>query len=119
METLGEFLAGLYRFDELIRWGGYTVLVAPRAEDGVALAERHAGVIHLLVTDVIMPGISGRELAARITAARPDTRVLYVSGYTADVIASHGVLEPGIAFLQKPFTSDALARKVREVLGQA
>jgi FixJ family two-component response regulator len=68
------------------------------------------------VTDVVMPGMSGRELWDRLRVLRPDSRVLFMSGYTDDVIARHGVLEPGIAFLQKPFTALGLAEKVREVL---
>jgi DNA-binding NarL/FixJ family response regulator len=82
----------------------------------LGLATAHEGVIHLLVADVVMPGGSGRELARRLAASRLETKVLYVSGYTDDAIVHHGMLEPGLNFLQKPFTPDALARKVREVL---
>ena len=81
------------------------------------LAEPLAGPIHLLLTDVVMPEMSGRELTRRLTAARPGLKVLYISGYSEDAIARHGVLDPGTAFLQKPFTPDALAWRVREVLG--
>jgi two-component system, cell cycle sensor histidine kinase and response regulator CckA len=73
-------------------------------------------VIHLVATDVIMPGMSGRVLWDRLRALRPDARVLFMSGYTDDTIAWHGVLERGIAFLQKPFTPHTLGEKVREVL---
>ncbi len=72
--------------------------------------------IHLLVADVVMPGANGRELACRLAESRPDTKVLYVSGYTDDAIVHHGVLERGLNFPHKPFTPAALARKVREVL---
>jgi PAS domain S-box-containing protein len=95
---------------------GYTVLEADNAERALAVARAHAGPIHLLVTDVVMPGASGRELARRLAETRPETQVLYVSGYTDDAIVHHGMLEPGLHFLQKPFTPATLARKVREVL---
>jgi CheY-like chemotaxis protein len=95
---------------------GYRVLVAASAEEALELAVRHAGPIPLVVTDVIMPGMSGGELAGRLAALRPEIRVIFVSGYTDDTIAHQGVLDPGVHFLQKPFTLDGLARKVREVL---
>jgi len=95
---------------------GYTVLAAANAEEALGVAGRHGGRIHLLVSDVVMPGASGRELARRLSASRPDTKTLYVSGYTDDAIVHHGMLEPGLHFLQKPFTPAALARRVREVL---
>jgi len=95
---------------------GYSVLDAENAVQALALANAHVGPIQLLVADVVMPGASGRELARRLAQSRPDTRVLYVSGYTDDAIVHHGMLEPGLNFLQKPFTPAALARKVREVL---
>ncbi len=95
---------------------GYTVLAAPSGADALALAAQHGATIHLLLTDVVMPGISGRDLADRLTAQRPGIRVLYISGYTDNAIVRHGMLEPGLAYLQKPFRPDALVRKVREVL---
>jgi len=95
---------------------GYTVLAAPSGANALELAASHAGPIHLLVTDVVLPGISGRELAARFESVRPGLKVLYTSGYTDEAVVHHGVLDAGIAFLQKPFTSGALARKVRETL---
>src|SRR5213082_3343107 len=95
---------------------GYTVLEAPDGEAAIRLAQRHRGVIHLLLTDVVMPRLSGRELAGQFARLRPDTRVLYASGYTDDSVVRHGILESGTAYLQKPFSPESLARKVREVL---
>jgi YesN/AraC family two-component response regulator len=89
------------------------------ASDGVQalqIASAHKGDIQLLITDVVMPRLSGRELAARVSAGRPGLKVLYISGYTDDSIFRHGVLEGGMSFLQKPFNLKALAAKVREVL---
>jgi DNA-binding NtrC family response regulator len=80
------------------------------------VARRHAAPIHLLLTDVVMPGLSGRELAARLLEIHPETRVLYMSGYSDEAIARHGVLDPGVPFLEKPFGPDALTSKVRQVL---
>src|SRR5438477_2075544 len=95
---------------------GYTILEAPDGETALQLAAKHHGPIHLLLTDVVMPGVSGRQLADQLTRLRPEIKVLYASGYSDDAILQHGILEPGIAYLQKPFTRVALARKVREVL---
>ena len=100
----------------LLQRHGYRVLVAQNADEALAIAREHVSAVHLLVTDVVMPGASGRELARRLADLRPETRVLYMSGYTDDAMSRHGVLEPGLSFLQKPFTPAALARKVREVL---
>jgi PAS domain S-box-containing protein len=101
---------------ELLHKLGYAVLEGEDAESALAAARVHEGPIHLLVADVVMPGPSGRELARRLAEIRPQTKVLYISGYTDDAIVHHGMLEPGLHFLQKPFTPAALARKVREVL---
>jgi CheY-like chemotaxis protein len=95
---------------------GYTVLGAASGEEALDLAAQYPNRIQILVTDVIMPGISGRELARRLLATRDGLKVLFVSGYTNEAIHHRGLLEPGGAFLQKPFTGEALARKVREVL---
>jgi PAS domain S-box-containing protein len=97
---------------------GYNVIEAMSAEGAERLASdrRDGAKIHLLLTDVIMPGVSGRELAKRVLARQPSVRVLYMSGYTYNVIAENGTLERGVAFLQKPFTPSALVEKVREVL---
>ena len=95
---------------------GYTVLVADRGATALDIARRHKGEIDLLLTDVIMPDTNGRKLAETIQAARPGMRVLYMSGYPDGAIASHGMLEPGVAYLAKPFTTEAITRRVREVL---
>jgi two-component system cell cycle sensor histidine kinase/response regulator CckA len=97
---------------------GYRVLVADSAAAVVSLCEQHGGPIHLLLTDVVMPGSGGREIAKQITVRRPGIKVLYMSGYTTNAIVHHGVLDPGTSFLQKPFTPAVLAGKVREVLDQ-
>jgi PAS domain S-box-containing protein len=96
---------------------GYTVLVAGDAETAIASADRHPGHIHLLITDVVLPRVNGRELAARLAIHRPAIKVLYVSGTSDGVIARHRMLEPGIEFLEKPFALDGLLRKVRQILG--
>ena len=95
---------------------GYKVLEAENGESGLRIAEATKGPIDILVTDVVMPGMGGRELAKRLVALRPGTSVLYLSGYTEDAIVTQGALSPGTAFLQKPFTLQNLAKKVREVL---
>jgi PAS domain S-box-containing protein len=100
----------------LLESHGYTVIAASKGEEAVDLAERHVGSIDLLVTDVVMPGMSGRELADRLGRSRANLRVLYMSGYTYNEIGRHGVLASDIAFIQKPFSPDGLMRKVREVL---
>jgi signal transduction histidine kinase len=101
---------------EVLRMSGYTVLGAAQPALAIELCRRHAGPIDLLLTDVVMPQMSGRALAGELTGMRPDMRVLYTSGYTDDAIVQHGVLDPDIAFLQKPYSPIGLARKVREVL---
>ena len=97
---------------------GYTVLEAADGAAAVQICVAHQGIIHLLLTDVIMPGMNGRELAQRVSEIRPNMRVLYMSGYTENAIGHNGTLDAGITLLQKPFTLHALKAKVREVLDQ-
>lgn len=80
------------------------------------MAEKHAGELHLLITDVIMPGMNGKDLAERLQSAYPDLKCLFMSGYTANVIAHHGVLDEGVKFIQKPFSKRDLAITVRKSL---
>ena len=94
---------------------GYTVLVAHNADEALHLFEQNPS-IDVVLTDVVLPGASGPELTTRLVARRPRLKVIYMSGYTDDAIVQHGVLKPGIAFLHKPFTSETLGRKIREVL---
>jgi PAS domain S-box-containing protein len=98
---------------------GYQVLVTGRPDEAIAMLRDHKQEIQLLLTDVIMPNMSGRELARRVSAVRPDIKVLFMSGYTDNVISAGGMLEEGISFLQKPFTPTVLLQKIREVLNQA
>jgi CheY-like chemotaxis protein len=95
---------------------GYQVLEAGNRDEAVRLCEEHEGAIHALLTDVVMPQVSGPELAKQLTASRPAMKVICMSGYTDDSIVRHGVLESEIAFLQKPITTQNLPLKVREVL---
>jgi CheY-like chemotaxis protein len=102
--------------EKTLRRHGYTVIAAAGSAEAIAAAQAHEGPIHAMLTDVILPGASGREIARQVVATRPSLRVLYMSGYTDEVIAHHGMLEAGLAFVQKPFTGDLLARRIREVL---
>jgi CheY-like chemotaxis protein len=99
-----------------LRRQGYHVIPAQNAGEALLLCEKHPGKIDLLLTDVVMPQMSGPELAKRLATIRPEARVLCMSGYTDDSIVRHGVLETGVAFVQKPITPALLTRKVREVL---
>ena len=101
---------------EILEARGYTVLEARHGADALDLAARYHGPIDLLVTDVVMPEMGGRELARRLGAERPRMKVLYMSGYTDDAIVHQGVLDEGVAFLPKPIKADTLGGKVREVL---
>ena len=95
---------------------GYSVLIVDNPMKAAAFAAQHTGPIHLLLTDVVMPGISGREIATQISAERPEMKVIFVSGYTPNAIVHHGILDEDLNFLQKPFTAVTLTNKVREVL---
>ena len=97
---------------------GYKVLDAKNGEDAIRVCKEYDGRIDLMITDVVMPKIGGREAAKRLLPLYPQMKVIYMSGYTDDAIVHHGVLEPGLNFLEKPFTLEGLARKVREVLNQ-
>ena len=100
----------------VLQRSGYTVLQAKNGGEALTLCEGHAGRIDLLVSDVVMPVVSGGELARRLALERPDIKVLFMSGYTGNAIVHHGVIPAHMAILEKPFLTEALARKVREVL---
>jgi two-component system cell cycle sensor histidine kinase/response regulator CckA len=102
---------------ETLQTKGYRVVEAENGEAGLQAAAKHSGKIDLVITDVVMPGMGGRELVRRLADTRPEAKVLYLSGYTEDAIVNEGTIESGTAFLQKPFTLQNLSRKVREVLG--
>ena len=95
---------------------GYQVLSASNAEEALQISGEYAGEVALLLTDVVMPGRSGKELAAEIIRARPTTKVLYMSGYSQDVIVHQGVLEEGVNLIEKPFSAERLLRRLREIL---
>jgi CheY-like chemotaxis protein len=100
----------------VLQRAGYTVLEANRGREALRVAAAHPGPIHLLITDVVMPEMGGRQVVAHLTATRPGLKVLYLSGHTDDAVVRHGVSEAKMAFLQKPFTIEALMNKIREVL---
>jgi two-component system, cell cycle sensor histidine kinase and response regulator CckA len=104
---------------ELLRANGYHVILAAAPSEALAIVKEHEGVIHLLLTDVVMPALNGRELAQRARELRPDLRILFMSGYTADIIAKRSVRDADVAFIAKPFKEEALTRRVREVLDAA
>jgi CheY-like chemotaxis protein len=100
-----------------LRDSGFDVLEAKNGREAIALSEREQQTIHLLLTDVIMPHMTGKEVADLLAKARPQMKVLFISGYSGEVIASHGVLDPNVAYLPKPFSRQDLVDKVRESLG--
>jgi PAS domain S-box-containing protein len=104
---------------EYLEMSGYTVIVAPDGHTAIELAAMHAGTIHLLMTDMVMPGIGGRELAERVLAVRPDIKILYMSGYTDQAVVHQGILGTDAPLLQKPFTLATLTMKLREILAPA
>ncbi len=100
----------------MLEESGYTVLAAITTALAQTLAKEHPGPIHLLISDMILPVMNGRELSVRLQLLRPEMKTLFLSGYTADIISGQGVIEDEIHFLQKPFSLEALTAKVREVL---
>jgi len=95
---------------------GYTVLEAPNGAEALLICNRHRGAIHLLLTDVVLSQTSGPQVAARLAVLRPEMRTVFMSGYSEDTIVQHGLVKPGIDFLQKPFTAEDLVHKLREIL---
>jgi len=104
---------------DVLRLHGYRVLTAEDGEAALIASEAHAGHIDLVIVDIVIPGMHVKELVDRLTAARPSLKLLYISGFAGDLVGQHGLVRLDTNFLQKPFTVDGLARKVREVLDAA
>ena len=102
----------------MLKKSGYTIIAANNPLKAIQLAQEYTGTIHLLITDVVMPKMSGRDLYSKIYKLQAHTRCLYMSGYTRDIIANQGILDEGVNFIQKPFSRESLALKIREVLNQ-
>jgi CheY-like chemotaxis protein len=102
-----------------LREKGYTVVEAVNGEDGLRMARQHDGKIDLVLTDIVMPVMGGKEMADALRTSHPDAKILFTSGYSQDAMGHHGVLRPGLLFLQKPYISTTLARKVREALDKS
>ena len=113
MEDQPEVLALVLN---VLRQYGYHVLGATGPQESLRLMRDHPGEVHLVITDIIMPGMTGRQLAEEMERIRPGTRILFMSGYTRSEIGKEGLLDEGLYFLQKPFTPDTLAERVRAVL---
>jgi CheY-like chemotaxis protein len=109
-----ELVRGVTR--AMLSTNGYRVLVAGSGEEAIGVCRSHAGAIDLVMTDLVMPGMNGRQTVEHLERLRPGVRVLFTSGYASDEIVRHGVLVEGTEFIQKPFTAETLARKVREIL---
>ena len=104
---------------DYLRSLGYTVFAASSGQQALSVASQHEGHIDLLITDVVMPKMSGRELSQMLGSLRPDLKTIYMSGYTDDAVLRHGIHDMGATFLQKPFSLGTLARKVRDTLGRS
>ncbi len=100
----------------LLTRAGYRVIEAANGEEALTVAAAHQGIIELMLSDVIMPRLGGRGLARQLALRRPDTKVIFMSGYASGAVAQHGELEPGIVYIEKPFSVDLLLQKVRDVL---
>jgi two-component system cell cycle sensor histidine kinase/response regulator CckA len=102
-----------------LRKSGYTVLVAESGREALEIVRAHAGAIHLLITDVVMPDMSGPELVGQLVTIRPETQTLFMSGYMDQALGEHGILPTNVNFIQKPFSPKVIAQKVRDILDAA